>query len=108
MSTTGRFDPLPIVTEEPAVGQLVVRNSNGQEVFRSAVDDEWAWDGTTSLGEVAPPDDYSFVVITSGSQPLPARMMGTVERVISTEDGNSIGLGENVTADSYTVAETAS
>ncbi|ADM09638.1 putative FlgD protein [Parvularcula bermudensis HTCC2503] len=102
ITISGAFDPLPIVSGSDAEGALVVRNAQGDVVFRGPRADEWSWNGQTNEGTLAAPGTYSFEIETD-STVLDARALGTVDRVITDTNGQVVGIGPTITTDTYKV-----
>lgn len=99
----GPFTPLGVTAGGVSEGALVVRNSANQEVFRGPISTDWSWNGLTTEGNAAGLDTYTFEIATpTGS--VPANIVGTVDRVITTNAGQEVGLGDSVTTRAYSVS----
>ena len=102
ISIAGPIPAVPVAANGVSVGTLVVENTSGQEVFRGTPGADWSWNGRTSDGEAAPAGTYRFYIEDNGNR-VPAFAVGTIDRVISTEAGEQVGLGEGVLASQYTL-----
>lgn len=99
----GPIDPLTIVPgESVAEGTLVVTNSSGKEVYRGTPSTSFTWDGTTTDGEAVGLDNYTFSIETAGGN-VGAAAIGIIDRVVLTDDGQVVGLGDGVLTGSYTI-----
>ncbi|MEM6649928.1 MAG: FlgD immunoglobulin-like domain containing protein, partial [Pseudomonadota bacterium] len=104
LTVTGQFPAMGISAPNVDQGQLVVRNAEGEEVFRSEQPtSEWSWDGTNNDGSAVAPGTYSFFIDPAEGEAVPAVAAGTIERVISTQSGREIGFFEGVIAREFQV-----
>ncbi|MEM9422663.1 MAG: FlgD immunoglobulin-like domain containing protein, partial [Pseudomonadota bacterium] len=102
----GSFDAIPITSPDVTVGQLVVSNQDGQEVFRGVNKTSWTWDGTTTAGEAVPAGTYTFKIVTADGDKV-ATALAKIDRVLNTAKGQNVGLRPNVISTNYTVADEA-
>ena len=100
IEASGPFNDLTIAAPDVTEGALIVRNSQGEEVYRGEAAEQWSWDGTTTDGNAVPQDTYTFEIATPDGD-VSAVAVGTVERVILTDGAQHVGLGDGVTAASY-------
>ena len=104
LTVDGNFAGIPIETTGDQVGQLVVRDSVGNEVFRSSSQStNWSWDGTNNEGQPVAADTYSFQVVTADGTAVPAQAVGTIERVVTTDNGKEVGFAPNVSSSNFNV-----
>lgn len=103
ISASGSFEALPITAEGVSVGQLVVKNSSGQEVYRGINATEWSWDGTNTDGNAVPEGTYTFSIEDNGNS-FQGVINGEVTRVITSQNGQEIGLRPNVTSAKFEIA----
>ncbi|RFB04730.1 flagellar hook assembly protein FlgD [Parvularcula marina] len=102
ITAEGPFDNLTIAAPGVEEGALVVRNSAGDEVYRGPVGNEWTWNGRNADGDAVGLDFYTFEIETpSGS--VTAGAIGEVDRIVTTNEGQVVGLGDGVLASNYTV-----
>lgn len=93
----GGFAAQSIAADGVTNGRLVVQNAAGETVFEGPEASQWSWDGTLTNGTPAAPGTYSFSIATENG-PIDAKMIGTVESVVSTVEGEAVTLSPGVSS----------